>query len=116
MPQRSLTIEQRDGAHPGQRVLRLEGPLLMTTMSEFYDVVRADTSRVLIMDFTNVPNVDSAGIGSMVAAYVNRQNSERQLALVGVNDRIHHALGVAWVDKLFRFFDSVSAAEQASAT
>jgi len=115
MPQESLRIEDRPGAQPGQRVLRLDGPLVMTTMFQFQSTVRADTSRTLIIDFTNVPYVDSAGIGALVGAYVTRQNGGRTLALVGVSERIHNALKVTRVEQFFRFFDSVSAAEDATA-
>ncbi len=87
----------------------------MTTIFEFQATVRADTSRALIIDFSNVPYVDSAGIGALVGAYVTRQNGGRSLALVGVCERIHNALNVTRVEQFFRFFDSVSAAEQASA-
>jgi hypothetical protein len=50
-----------------------------------------------------------------VGAYVTRQKGGRSLALVGVCDRIHNALNVTRVEQFFRFFDSVSTAEQASA-
>jgi anti-sigma B factor antagonist len=78
--------------------------------------VRADQSRSLIIDFTNVPYVDSAGIGALVGAYVTRQHGGRSFALVGVSERIHNALNVTRVEQFFRFFDSVGAAEQASFT
>ncbi|MGA8213520.1 MAG: STAS domain-containing protein [Candidatus Sulfotelmatobacter sp.] len=115
MPQESLRMEDQPGTQPGQRILRLNGALVMTTMFEFQTTVRADTSRSLIIDFTNVPYVDSAGIGALVGAYVTREKSGRNLALVGVCERIHNALNVTRVEQFFRFFDSVSAAEQASA-
>ena len=83
----------------------------MPTVFGFQSTVRADTSRSLIIDFTNVPYVDSAGIGALVGAYVTRQNSGRSLALVGVSERIHNALKVTHVEQFFRFFDSVGAAE-----
>ena len=110
----SLRIEDQPGNQAGQRVLRLDGPLVLTTVFDFQATVRADTSRALIIDFTNVPYADSAGIGALVGAYVTRQNSNRSLALVGVSERIHNALKVTHVEQFFRFFDSVSAAEQAS--
>jgi anti-sigma B factor antagonist len=113
MPQDSLRIEDRPGTQPEQRILSLNGALVMTTMFEFQATVRADTSRSLIIDFTNVPYVDSAGIGALVGAYVTRQKGGRSLALVGVSERIHNALKVTHVDGFFRFFDTVSAAEQA---
>ena len=110
MPQESLRLEDQPGTQPGQRILRLDGALVLTTMFEFQATVRADTSRSLIIDFTDVPYVDSAGIGALVGAYVTRQNDGRSLALVGVSERIHNA--VTRVEQFFRFFYSVSAAEQ----
>jgi anti-sigma B factor antagonist len=115
MPQDSLRIDDRPGAHPGQRVLSLNGALVLTTVFDFQKTVRADDSRSLIIDFTNVPYVDSAGIGALVGAYVTRQNSQRSLALVAVSDRIHNALKVTHVEQFFRFFDSVTQAEDATA-
>jgi anti-sigma B factor antagonist len=115
MPQESLRIDDQPGTQPEQRILRLDGALVMTTIFEFQAMVRADKSRSLIIDFSNVPYVDSAGIGALVGAYVTRQNNERSLALVGVSERIHNALKVTRVEQFFRFFDSVSAAEEATA-
>lgn len=113
MPQESLRIQDEPGTKLEQRVLRLDGPLVMTTIFEFQATVRADQSQALIIDFSKVPYVDSAGIGALVGAYVTRQHGGRRLALVGVSDRIHNALKVTRVEQFFRFFDSVSAAEAA---
>ena len=113
MLQRILHIEKR--LTPEQCVLRLEGPLVMSTMQVFDDAVRADNTGSLIIDLTGVPNVDSAGIGALVGAYVSSQNRQRNLALVGVNVLVRNSLRVALVEQLFRFFDSVSAAEDATA-
>ena len=115
MPQENLHIEDQPGSQPGQRILRLDGALVMPTVFGFQSTVRADTSRSLIIDFTNVSYVDSAGIGVLVGAYVTRQHGGRSLALVGVSERIHNALKVTRVEQFFRFFDSVSAAEEATA-
>ena len=115
MPQESLRIDDQPGTQPGQRILRLEGTLVMTTMFEFQATVRADKSQALIIDFSNVSYVDSAGIGALVGAYVTRQNGGRSLGLVGVSERVHNALQVTRGEQFFRFFDSVSAAEEATA-
>jgi anti-sigma B factor antagonist len=115
MPQETLAIEDHPGSRAGQRVLVLRGALVLTTMFQFQALVRADESRALIIDFTDVPYVDSAGIGALVGAYVTRQHSGRVLALVGVSKRVHDALNVTRVEQFFRFFDSVGAAESESA-
>src|SRR5580658_9111762 len=114
MPQESLRIDDQPGTQAGSRVLRLDGALVMTTIFEFQATVRADKSQALIIDFTDVAYVDSAGIGALVGAYVTRQHGGRSLALVGVSERVRNALKVTHVEQFFRFFDSVSAAEEAS--
>jgi anti-sigma B factor antagonist len=115
MRSEALTITDQPGSATGHRILTLNGPLVLTTMFEFQAKVRADDSQVLIIDFTNVPYADSAGIGALVGAYVTRQHSGRKLALAGVSTRVRDALKVTRVEQFFQFFDSVSAAEQGSA-
>jgi anti-sigma B factor antagonist len=94
--------------------LKLAGALVLPTVFGFQTTVRSDQSQTLIVDFTDVPYVDSAGIGSLVGAYVSRQNSGRNLVLVGVNERIHNALQITRVEQFFRFFDSIPDAESAT--
>jgi len=116
MREEALVIEDLARPQPGQRVLRLAGPLVISNLFEFQSKVRADNSQSLILDFSGVPYADSAGIGALVGAYVNRQKDKRSLSLVGVNDRVRAVLKVTHVEQFFHFFDSVSAAEQALAT
>jgi len=87
----------------------------LATVFGFPATVWAGALAFLVIHFPDVPYVDSAGIGALVGAYVTRQHSGRNFALVGVSDRVHNALKVTRVEQFFRFFDSVSAAEQASA-
>jgi anti-sigma B factor antagonist len=114
MPSEPLTIEDLPGPKDGQRILRLSGPLVIATLFDFQAMVRADNSRAVIIDFTSVPYVDSAGIGALVGAYVTHQKDGRSLALVGVSDRIHNALQVTRVEHFFRFFNTLSEAENAA--
>jgi len=83
MPQEPLNIEEVNGTASGQRVLRLTGPVTLSNFFPFQAMVRADTSRALVLDLTGVPYIDSAGIGALVGAYVNRQKDGRSLALAG---------------------------------
>jgi anti-sigma B factor antagonist len=110
MPQEILAIEDQAGPKDGQRVLLLKGPLVITNLFDFQAKVRSDASRQLILDFTNVPYIDSAGIGALVGAYVTHQKDGRSLALVGITDRVRNALKVTHVEQFFHFYDSVAAA------
>jgi anti-sigma B factor antagonist len=114
MAEQPLHIEDLPGSREGIRILRLTGPLTLQNVFSFQSEVRADSSRALILDFTNVPLADSAGIGALVGAYVTRQKDGRSLGLVGVNQRIHDALEVTRVENFFRFFGTVAEAEQAA--
>jgi len=102
MPQDPLSIEDLARPQDGQRILRLNGPLLMNNLFDFQAKVRADQSRELILDLTRVPYIDSAGIGALVGAYVNHQKEGRNLVLVGVNDRVLTSLKVTRVEQFFR--------------
>lgn len=114
MPQEPLQIEDLSVTPDGQRVIRLSGPVTLFNFFDFQSIVRADTSRRLILDLSRVPYIDSAGIGALVGAYVNHQKEGRSLALVGVAKRVRDALQVTRVEQFFQFYDTQAAAEQGS--
>ena len=109
MPKEPLVIEDTSGPKEGQRVLRLDGPLVINNLFDFQSKVRTNDAPRLIIDFTEVPYVDSAGIGALVGAYVTHQKDGRTLSLVGVNDRVRTALQVTHVEQFFKFHDTVDA-------
>lgn len=107
MQGRSLVIEDVRDPQGESHILRLNGPLVLTTVDEFQSRVRAVRSNHLIIDMTDVPYVDSAGIGVLVGTYVRHQRDETGLSLVGVNDRVLMVLKIAHVDQFFRFFSKL---------
>jgi anti-anti-sigma factor len=111
MQERSLKIEDVPGSPDGPHILRLSGPLILTTLSDFQSKVRADWSHNLILDFTNVPYLDSAGIGALAWVHVRHHKDSNGVSLVGVGERVHEALKIAHLDQFFRFFDSLSDAQ-----
>lgn len=106
----TLIIETLPGPGDGQRLLRLKGPIVLTTFFEFQRVVREDSSPTLILDFHEVPYVDSAGIGALTMGYVHRQKDRLGMLLVGVSPRVRTALQVTKVDQFFQFADQVPGA------
>jgi len=101
-----LTIEEL-GPQNNARVLRLSGPLTIGTLYQFQDMVRTDSTSSLVLDFTRVPYVDSAGVGALVGAYVRHQKAGHSLTLAGVNERVRNTLKVTQVDGFFTYTDSV---------
>jgi len=74
--------EEMHGTPHGSCVLRLSGPVTISTFFQFQSFVGGSTSRKLILDLASVPHVDSAGIGALAGAFVNHQQDGRCLALV----------------------------------
>jgi len=108
---RSLIIEEVSNPPNGTHILRLSGPLILSTLGEFQSRVRADRSNHLVLDLGDVPYVDSAGIGALVGTYVRHQRDENGLTLVGVNERVRSALKIAHIEQFFRFFDTQAEAQ-----
>jgi len=116
MPQEPLIIDETTDPEKGYRILRVKGPIVISNLFDLQNRVRSSTAPALILDLTDVPYVDSAGVGVLVGAYVTHQKDGRSLALVGVNNRVRTTLGITRVESFFRFFDSAAAAEQAASS
>ena len=114
MQEKSLDIEKIENAAGGS-ILRLHGPLLLGNFFGFQSQVRADAADLLIVDLSDVPYIDSAGIGCLVGAQVSRDHSKRKLVLVGVSDRLLGSLKVTRVHELFTYAASVEEAQSSSA-
>lgn len=109
MQEKPLEIEKSED-NPGTTVLRLHGPLLLGNFFPLQSMVRADNSPVLIIDVSDMPYIDSAGIGCLVGAQVSREHSGRKLVLVGANDRLLTSFKVTKVDQLFTIAPTVEQA------
>jgi anti-anti-sigma factor len=109
MQEKPLEIEKVEGA-PGTTVLRLHGPLLLGNFFPLQNMVRSDQSSLLVVDVSDMPYIDSAGIGCLVGAHVSRENSGRKLVLVGANDRLLTSLKVTKVEQLFTLAPTVEQA------
>ena len=112
MPHEPLHIEDLSGTPEGHRVLCLRGPLIISNLFQFQSAVRANTRGFLILDLTQVPFVDSAGVGALVGAYVTHDKG-RKLALVGVTERVRNTMHVAHVEQFFQFYETAKAAQEA---
>ena len=109
MQEKPLEIEKLENL-PGTTVLRLHGPLLLGNFFPLQTMVRSDNSPLLILDVSDMPYIDSAGIGCLVGAHVSRENSGRKLVLVGANERLRSSLQVTKCDQLFAMAPTVEEA------
>ena len=107
-----LTIDTTPGANDEQRILQLNGPITIATLFDFRDTVRSEkNAKTVILDFSQVPYVDSAGVGAIVNAHVSCVNSGRRLLLVAVADRVRTLMKVTKVDQVLSFFPTLEEAQ-----
>ncbi len=108
--QESFTIDVADGAS-GVRIMKLNGPLTIRTLFDFQAVSRQATTKPVIIDLTNVPYMDSAGLGCVVSVFTSCQNRGFGFAVCGLSSRLQTLFDVTHVSTLLPTFDTVETAE-----
>jgi anti-sigma B factor antagonist len=122
-----FTIERNQGKTPGTVVFRLSGPF---TARDMYASLSPDTLRSTfeseeesgshaldapprhILDLTEVPYMDSAGLGLIVSHYVRCQKRGVRLVLAGVSPRVAQLFEMTKVDKFFPRVATVDEADR----
>ena len=107
-----LRYRSRPGRREGTEILTLTGPLTLTTIFSFQDDFRAMRPQVMILDLSETPYMDSAGLGLVMNYYVSAQSQGRRLILAGANERIHALLEMTKVAQILTAAPTVEAAEQ----
>jgi anti-anti-sigma factor len=106
-----LTYSFAPGRGAGTTVLKLAGPLTISTMFGFQDEFRTATPQVMILDMSETTYMDSAGLGLIMNYYVSAMDHGRRLLLAGVNERVKALLEMTRVQGVLTTFPSVEAAE-----
>ena len=109
----NLQMIASDGSRAGQRILQMKGPLSLHTVFEFQNVLRAETSPSVIIDFSGVPFIDSAGLGALVGAHISAQKSRRQLYFAAMNTQVITLLEMTRIRSLFTVYSTLQEAEAA---
>ena len=102
-----LQIE-RLGESSGPGVLCLRGPLTLENLPPFQNAIRREQRyQTVILDLTEVPYLDSSGLGSLVSTFVSRQKAGQRVALSGVNERVMKLFEITRVESLFLMFPTI---------
>ncbi len=107
-----LEVRALESPH-GIRVLQVAGPVTLNTLFDLQDAIRKEQGAGLILSLSEVPYMDSAGLGTILGAYASCQRHGRGFALAGVSPRVLTLLQVAKVDSLVPQFETVEAATAA---
>lgn len=109
--QLEITTSKRDD----QTVLGLKGPLTIHTLFTFQTSVREQTTPGLVIDFSGVPYMDSAGLGALVGACVALQKNHKKVAFTGMNTQVKTLLDMTHVSQFFKIFPTLEEAQAAVA-
>ena len=108
-----LTIERKEGRNPGTQVFGLVGPLTLRNLFELQSELRTATPPPLtVIDLTEVPYMDSAGMGLVMNHYVRCQTRGAKLVVVGANNRVLDLFRVTKVDKVLPLVPTLDEAEE----
>jgi anti-anti-sigma factor len=116
-----FTIERSQGKTPGTIIFRLSGPFTARDMYSSLSPIglrntfesEEGTPHVLhILDLSDVPYIDSAGLGLIVSHYVRCQGRDVRLVLAGVNPRVIQLLEMTKVDGFLPRIGTVEEADR----
>jgi anti-sigma B factor antagonist len=114
MASQNMQIVTSAGARNGQKIFHLKGPLNIHTIFDFQAAMRAETSPSLIVDFTEVPFIDSSGLGALVSAHLHAQKSNRKVALAAMNPQVKALLEMTNVGGFLATYPTIEDAEAAA--
>lgn len=102
-------------------VLRLVGDVDVSSAGRLRDALArliTDTSGKVLVDLTDVPFLDSTGIGVLVARLKQQRGNGGELALVAPSERLLRGFRITGLDRVFQIYQSVAdavAADNAAA-
>ena len=118
-----FTIERSQGKAPGTVIFRLSGPFTARDMHSSLSPLSlrntfesepesGDAEVIHILDLTEVPYMDSAGLGMIVSHYVRCQDRGIRLFAAGVSPRIVQLFEMTKTENLFPMVATIEEAEQ----
>lgn len=106
-----LEIVRDSGITGSTAILRLKGPLTLSTLFALQDALRAIGARDTVIDVTDVPYIDSAGLGTILTHWAHTQRMSKKFALTGVSARIGVLLEITKVNAVLPMFATADIAD-----
>jgi len=95
----------------GACILQVLGPFTLQNVFEFQSIARKESERAIIVDLTETPYMDSAGLGAILGIFASCQRTARGFAVAGACGRVQTLFQVARADHILAVFDTVESAE-----
>jgi anti-anti-sigma factor len=115
-----FTIERKEGNAPGTVIFRLSGPftardtfssLSPQALRNLFESQSDASPTLFIFDLSEVPYMDSMGLGMMVSQYVRCQGKGLRMFVAGVSPRVLQLFQLTKVDSFIPMAATVAEAE-----
>lgn len=107
-----LEIVRDPGATGSTTILRLNGPLTLSTLFLLQTTIREVGDADIVIDLTQVPYMDSAGLGTVLSCWSHTQRTGHKFALTGVSQRIGVLLEMTKVNTVLPTFGTAEEADR----
>ena len=96
---------------PGTAVVALSGKLMIGTASgevvTLVETLLRQGTRKIILDLSEVPNIDSTWIGQIIAVYGKIGAAGGDMRIAGATGHVFQSFHVSQLDKVFQFCPTV---------
>ena len=107
-----LNVQMEESHNGTPSVAKLDGKLVLETVTEFLQTMRPQSSPSLILDMSNVSFLDSAGVGALVQLFVHRRSQGQKFALAALTGQARAIMQVSGLVKLLPIYASVAEASR----
>ena len=107
-----MEVVQDLGATGSTTIFRLKGPLTLSTLFLLQDTLREIPNVDTVIDVSEVPYIDSAGLGTILSRWSHTQRNGRRFALTGVSPRIEVLLEITKVNTVLPMFKTAEEADR----
>ncbi len=108
-----MEVARELGATGSTTILRLNGPLTLSTLFVLQQKLREIGNVDTVIDVTEVPYIDSAGLGSILSHWAHTQRTGHKFAMTGASPRIDVLLEITKVNTLLPMFKTAEDADLA---
>src|SRR5580700_5577047 len=115
LPMDQIQIQRTPGGASDVTILTLKGPLTLGTLFDLQTALRDPDLKTVIIDFSGVPYIDSAGLGVVLSHWAHTQRIGAKFAAVAISERVQVLLEMTGVSKVLPMFPTVADAERAFA-
>ena len=118
-----FTIERKEGKAPGTVIFRLRGPftardmfgtlapIALDNILSFQSTPSDEPPALNILDLTDVPYMDSAGLGRIVRHYVHCRGKGVRMIVAGASPRVLELFKITKVDSAIAITATVEEAD-----